>query len=374
VNSLREEKQERDDAQKSQSSSGGEGHGFLSSLISAKKQSVVLTSRGSEQRLSLKSMNFLEDLLRKSIPELSKRFVERRRPVPKGLLEALDVDRRQGAQQLAKRIRERYRENRSEGQRLHFLLRFEIELWAQGYGFVAGVDEAGMAPLAGPVVAGAVILPQNYKLRGLNDSKKILDPEKRDELAIQIKQDAICWSVGVAEVEEIDKINIYHAGLLAMRRAVEGLSAKPDFILVDARKIPHCDTPQRGIIRGDALSASIAAASIIAKTTRDAHMLELDQQYSGYGLASHKGYPTPEHCHALKSLGALPIHRRSFARVREALGLDPVQSDLFPAPIEETMVAAESFEVGDSFTVEESLQVTSSDGFITERVQTEAEV
>ena len=189
-------------------------------------------------------MSLLEDLLHKSIPELSDLFVGRRRPVPKGLLEALEVDRRQGAQQLAKRIRERYRSNRAEGQRLHSLLRFEIELWAEGYGMVAVVDEAGMAPLAGPVVAGAVILPQNYKLRGLNDSKKILDAEKRDELAVQIKQDAICWSVGFAEVEEIDKINIYHAGLLAMQRAVEGLRSIPDFILVDARKIPNCTTPQ----------------------------------------------------------------------------------------------------------------------------------
>jgi ribonuclease HII len=274
-------------------------------------------------------MSSLEDLLKKSIPELSDVFVRRRRPVPKGLLEALEVDRRQGAHQLAKRIRERYRENRSEGQRLHFLLRFEIELWSQGYGMVAGVDEAGMAPLAGPVVSGAVILPQNYKLRGLNDSKKILDPEKRDGLAQQIKQDALCWSVGIAEVEEIDKINIYHAGLLSMQRAVQGLTSQPDFILVDARRIPNCQTPQRGIIHGDALSASIAAASIIAKTTRDALMLELDQQYSGYGLATHKGYPTPEHCRALKTLGALPIHRRSFARVREALGLDPIQTELF---------------------------------------------
>jgi ribonuclease HII len=274
-------------------------------------------------------MSSLEDLLNKSIPELSDIFVRRQRRVPKGLLEALEVDRRHGAHQLAKRIRERYRENRSEGQRLHFLLRFEIELWSQGFGMVAGVDEAGMAPLAGPVVAGAVILPQNYKLRGLNDSKKILDPEKRDELAQQIKQDAVCWSAGIAEVEEIDKINIYHAGLLAMQRAVQGLNSSPDFILVDARKIPNCQTPQRGIIRGDALSASIAAASIIAKTTRDALMLELDQVYSGYGLAAHKGYPTPEHCRALKTLGALPIHRRSFARVREVLGLDPIQTELF---------------------------------------------
>jgi len=282
-------------------------------------------------------MTTLEDLLKKSIPELSDIFVRRQRRVPKGLLEALEVDKRQGAHQLAKRIRSRYKDNRSEGQRLHFLLRFEIDLWSQGYGMIAGVDEAGMAPLAGPVVAGAVILPQNYKLRGLNDSKKILDPEKRDELALQIKQDALCWSVGIAEVEEIDKINIYHAGLLAMQRAVQGLSAQPDFILVDARRMPNCQTPQRGIIRGDALSASIAAASIIAKTTRDAHMLELDQVYSGYGFATHKGYPTPEHCRTLKDLGALPIHRRSFARVREALGLDPIQTDLFSPALEESL-------------------------------------
>ena len=276
-------------------------------------------------------MPSLEELLRKSIPELNELFVQRRRAVPKGLLEALESDSRQGAHQLAKRIRGRYRSNRSEGQRLHNLLRFEIELWSDGFGFVAGVDEAGMAPLAGPVVAGAVVLPQNYKLRGLNDSKKILDPEKRSELAVQIKQDAVCWSVGFADVEEIDKINIYHAGLLAMQRAVAGLASSPDFVLVDARKIPNCTIPQRGIIRGDALSASIAAASIIAKTTRDAHMLELDSVYVGYGLASHKGYPTPEHCRALKLMGALPIHRRSFARVREALGLDPIQSELFPS-------------------------------------------
>jgi ribonuclease HII len=288
-------------------------------------------------------MSSLEDLLSKSIPELSDLFLRRQRPVPKGLLEALEVDKRQGAHQLARRIRGRYRENRAEGQRLHYLLRFEIELWADGYGFVAGVDEAGMAPLAGPVVAGAVILPQNYKLRGLNDSKKILDPEKRDELAVQIKQDAVCWSVGFAEVEEIDKINIYHAGLLAMQRAVQGLSAQPDFILVDARRIPNCQAPQRGIIRGDALSASIAAASILAKTARDAHMIEMDRLYSGYGLATHKGYPTPEHCRVLKDLGALPIHRRSFARVRQALGLDPIQTELFAA--EEEIARETAFEV-----------------------------
>ena len=285
-------------------------------------------------------MPSLEDLLAKSIPELNDLFINRGRSVPKGLLEALESDSRQGAHQLARRIRTRYRSNRAEGQRLHFLLRFEIDLWAEGFNFVAGVDEAGMAPLAGPVVAGAVILPRNYKLRGLNDSKKILDAERRDELALQIKQDAMCWSVGFAEVEEIDKINIYHAGLLAMQRAVQGLSSQPDYVLVDARRIPNCSYPQRGIIKGDALSASIAAASILAKTTRDAHMLELDKLYSGYGFSSHKGYPTPEHCRALKTLGALPIHRRSFARVREALGLDPIQTELFVDEEEQRELAA----------------------------------
>jgi ribonuclease HII len=274
-------------------------------------------------------MPSLDQLLAKSIPELKERFVDRERPVPKGLIEALESDARQGAQHLAKQIRERWRKNRAEGQRLHNLLRFEIELWAEGFNLVAGVDEAGMAPLAGPVIAGACILPKDYKLRGLNDSKQILDETLRYELAKQIKADAIAWSVGCAEVEEIDTLNIYHAGLLAMRRAVEGLGSQPDFVLVDARRIPYCTAPQRGIIKGDTLSASIAAASIIAKTTRDALMCEFDAVHPGYNFASHKGYPTPEHCRLLKELGAVSIHRRSFARVREVLGLDPIQTEMF---------------------------------------------
>ena len=274
-------------------------------------------------------MTILEELLTKSIPELRQRFVDRDRPVPKGLVDALEHDPRQGAHHLAKLIRERRRKNRAEGQRLHNLLRFEIDLWEQGFNLIAGVDEAGMAPLAGPVVAGAVILPRNYKLKRLNDSKQVLDEEVRSELAQQIKQDAVVWAVGRAEVEEIDTLNIYHAGLLAMRRAVEGLTATPDFILVDARRVPHCQIPQRGIIKGDALSASIAAASIIAKTTRDAVMTQFDSIHPGYNFATHKGYPTPEHCRCLQELGATPIHRRSFARVRQALGLDPIQPELF---------------------------------------------
>ena len=274
-------------------------------------------------------MSSLDQFLAQSIPELKERFIDRARPVPKGLVEALESDTRQGAHHLAKQIRERWRKNRAEGQRLHNLLRFEIELWEQGFNFIAGVDEAGMAPLAGPVVAAAVILPRNYKLQRLNDSKQILDETLREQLAQHIKQDALVWSVGRADVEEIDSLNIYHAGLLAMRRAVEGLASQPDFVLVDARRIPHCASPQRGIIHGDALSMSIAAASVIAKTTRDALMAEFDSLHPGYNFATHKGYPTPEHCRLLKELGAAPIHRRSFARVREVLGLDPIQNELF---------------------------------------------
>jgi ribonuclease HII len=262
----------------------------------------------------------IEQLLTKSLAELRQYFLDPEQPVPERLLEALEADPRNGAHQLAHSIQKRRLKNHQEEQRLHTLLKYEIELWDRGIQYIAGVDEAGMAPLAGPVVAAAVILPHHYKLRGLNDSKKIPNEQKRAEMARQIKQDAVSWAVGQAAVEEIDSINIYHAGLLAMRRAVEALGNRPEYILVDARTIPQCQCPQRGIIRGDTLSASIAAASIIAKTTRDALMIELGRKYEGYGFASHKGYPTAEHLKALKMRGALPIHRKTFAPVREVLG------------------------------------------------------
>jgi ribonuclease HII len=273
-----------------------------------------------------------EEFLAQNLTELRHYCLSGQWPVPDGFLEALANDPRNGARQLAFLIRKRRLKNRREGQRLHHLLRFELELWNQGLQRVAGVDEAGMAPLAGPVVAAAVVLPCNYKLRGLDDSKKILDEQRREELAIQIKKDALFWAVGRADVEEIDTLNIYHAGLLAMRRAVEELARLPDYILVDARTIPHCSCQQRGIVHGDALSASIAAASIIAKTTRDGYMLAMDRIYPAYGFASHKGYPTLEHLQALKEFGALPMHRRSFAPVRQVLGLDPIQGKLFERP------------------------------------------
>ena len=273
-------------------------------------------------------MPSIEELLRLSVSELRDFFLDGRDPLPQGLLEALEADERRGARDLAAKIRQRRRNNRAEGQRLRHLLKYEIELWEQGFEFIAGVDEAGIGPLAGPVVSGAVILPRNYKLRELDDSKQ-LDQHTRENLAQQIKENAIAWAIGIAQVEEIDQLNIYHAGLLAMRRAIECLNVPPHYILVDARTIPGCSVDQRGIICGDRLSASIAAASIIAKTTRDALMAELDARYPGYGFASHKGYSTPEHFRMLQKLGASPIHRRSFRPVRQALGLEPIQDRLF---------------------------------------------
>ncbi len=266
-------------------------------------------------------MSQIEELLRQSVWRLKARYLDERERAPRGLIEALETDPRLSARALAARLRARERENHAEEHRLRRLLKYESELWEQGFALIAGVDEAGVGPMAGPVVAGAVVLPRDYRLRELDDSKK-LDEATREQLAQQIKADAVAWATGVAEVEEIDELNIYHAGLLAMRRAVEGLKTQPDFILVDARTIPDCSAPQRGIVRGDSLSASIAAASVIAKTTRDGMMIELDREYPGYGLAAHKGYPTPRHFEALRKLGASPIHRRSYRPVREALGMD----------------------------------------------------
>jgi len=271
----------------------------------------------------------MEKLLETNLSKLRKAYLSEQRPVPNAVIEALARDPRHGARQLAELIRKRRLKNRKEGQRLYRLLRFELELWNNGVRYIAGVDEAGIGPLAGPVVAAAVILPFNYKPGGLDDSKKIQNEEIREALATQIKKNAVAWAVGRAEVDEIDSINIYHAGLLAMSRAVQGLTVQPEFVLVDARTIPHCPCQQKGIVHGDALSASIAAASILAKTTRDGYMRAMHEQYPAFGFASHKGYPTAKHLQALKEFGVLPIHRRSFGPVKQALGLEPVQRELF---------------------------------------------
>lgn len=264
------------------------------------------------------------------LARLRRKYVDGERPLPQDIEAALRTDPRSGAQAILAAIERRRRANRAEGQRLRHLFRFEQELWATGVTRIAGVDEAGMSPLAGPVVAGAVILPVGWRHAGVDDSKK-LDAGERTRLALPIKANAVAWGVGIVWHDEIDRINIYRAGLLAMKRAIEALAVVPEHLFIDARRLDEVAIPQKPIVHGDALSFSIAAASIIAKTTRDAMMIALDLEHPGYGFARHKGYPVPEHYAALERLGACAIHRRSFAPVRRALGLDPVQLEMFAA-------------------------------------------
>jgi len=183
---------------------------------------------------------------------------------------------------------------------------------------IAGLDEVGRGPLFGPVVAAAVILAPRCHLDGLTDSKK-LSEKKRDEFAIQIRANAVAWAVASVDVETIDRINIRQASLLAMRLAVQQLALGPDFLLIDG-----CDTidwpcPQQSVIQGDSISLSIAAASVLAKVHRDRLLVELDSQFPGYSLASHKGYGTPEHLNALARLGPTPLHRKSFHPVAQTI-------------------------------------------------------
>jgi ribonuclease HII len=195
----------------------------------------------------------------------------------------------------------------------------ETLLWRVGIRHVAGVDEVGMGPLAGPVVAAAVVLPPGTRLDGVADSK-VLTARARERLAAEIRRRALAVAVSVVEPSEIDRVNIYQAGLAALRRAVEGLAVVPGFVLVDGREIPDLSIPQSAYPKGDAFVCSIAAASIVAKVHRDAIMCELDARYPGYGFARHMGYSTRAHFAAIRSLGPSPVHRRSFAPVRAALG------------------------------------------------------
>ena len=180
---------------------------------------------------------------------------------------------------------------------------------------VAGVDEAGRGPLAGPVIAAAVILDPQQPIDGLRDSKR-LTARARERLFDMIREHALAWAVGRAEVDEIDRINILQASLLAMQRAVAALEPVADCVLVDGNQLPAFDCPAEAIVKGDSKVEAISAASIIAKVSRDREMIELDRQFPGYGLAQHKGYPSKAHMAALESLGITPIHRRSYAPVR----------------------------------------------------------
>jgi len=261
--------------------------------------------------------------VRLSFTEIRRRYVEKGRPLPQSLERTLAEDPRPSARAILEAVQRRRRDNRSEGQRLRTMLRFERELWETGVIHVAGIDEAGMSPLAGPVAAAAVIFPPGFRLPGVDDSKK-LDARERERLAPLIREGALAFAVALVEPAEIDQINIYWAGLLAMRRAVEALGILPAYLLIDGRKLKDLPIAQKRIDHGDEKSLTIAAASILAKTVRDARMIELDRLYPSYGFAQHKGYPVREHFAALAQHGPCPIHRLSFGPVRRALGLPPL--------------------------------------------------
>ena len=233
-------------------------------------------------------------------------------------LRKLQRDPRRGVRALWDSARRRVDEERQRRLRLDALLNFERVLWRSGLRWIAGVDEVGVGPLAGPVVAAAVVFPPEVDIDGIDDSKK-LDPPTRERLAGEIRERAAGIGIGVAEVDEIDRLNVYHAALQAMRRAVEALPMAPQHVLVDARHVPGVTVPQNQFAKGDGLNYSIAAASIIAKTHRDRLMNELDERFPGYGFARHKGYATPEHQEAIRRHGPCPLHRR-YAYVGELCG------------------------------------------------------
>ncbi len=239
--------------------------------------------------------------------------------VSSAILRKLQRDPRTGARRLYKVLAKRYDEQKRERNRLDAMLHFERLLWKAGIQRIAGVDEVGMGPLAGPVVAAAVVFPPGTEIEDVDDSKA-LDEETRVRLDQEIREKASGFALGIVEVEEIDRINIYHAGIRAMQLALSSLSVPPQHILVDSRTVPGFAQPQNSFDKGDGINFSIAAASIVAKVYRDHLMTELDSKYPGYGFANHKGYATPEHQRAIRDLGPCPIHRRSFDYIRELCG------------------------------------------------------
>ncbi len=255
------------------------------------------------------------ELARVALAELRLRFGPGGESATPDVLRALRADPREGARQLAESLVGRARREADERGRLSELFAIERRLARAGHARVAGVDEVGMGPLAGPVVAAAVILPADAWLPGLDDSKR-LSRVARERLAREIENVAIDRALGIVEPDEIDRVNVYQAGLLAMRRAVEGLACPPDALVVDARRVPGVRCRQEALVGGDSRVAAIAAASIVAKVFRDARMAELDRHHPGYGFARHAGYGTPEHLEALGRLGPSPIHRWSFEPVR----------------------------------------------------------
>lgn len=258
-------------------------------------------------------------LARCTVEEIRRIFLDDGAACPPDTLRRLRRDKRLGVRRIAENIDRRRRAVLREGRRIERLQRLESVLWRRGLRNVAGVDEAGTGPLAGPVVAAAVIFPPGIDIQRIDDSKR-LDEDTRVELEALIRSRALAVGIGSADVAEIDRLNVYHAALLAMHRAVVSLGVKAEFVLSDARVVPDLAIGQRAIIRGDRKCFSVAAASILAKTHRDRLMQALDVRYPDYGFARHKGYPTAAHREAILRHGLSDMHRRSFPLVQELAG------------------------------------------------------
>lgn len=231
-------------------------------------------------------------------------------------LEYIDIlrnDERKSVQNIALRLAKKLDAIRKEDERLEQINIFENEGYTNGYTYIGGIDEAGRGPLAGPVVAAVVVFKPGTKIEGINDSKK-LSEAKRDELFNIIKEEALDYGIGIVNHEEIDEYNILNATYMAMKKALNCLKKSPDYLLIDAATIPGVDTAQKPIVKGDSKSISIAAASILAKVTRDSIMYQYDDIYPEFGFKGHKGYGTKEHYEAIEKVGITPIHRRSFLK------------------------------------------------------------
>ncbi|RDY28781.1 ribonuclease HII [Romboutsia weinsteinii] len=231
-------------------------------------------------------------------------------------LEYIDIlrnDERKSVQNIAVKLAKKLDNIRREDERLEKINIYENEGYSKGYVYIGGIDEAGRGPLAGPVVASVVVFKPNTKIEGVNDSKK-LSEAKRDELFDIIKEEALDYGIGIVNHEEIDEFNILNATYMAMKKAVNCLDKTPDYLLIDAATIPGIDIDQKPLVKGDSKSISIAAASILAKVTRDSIMYQYDEMYPEYGFKSHKGYGTKEHYEAIEKHGITPIHRKSFLK------------------------------------------------------------
>ena len=233
------------------------------------------------------------------------------------MFQQLSLDMRKGVQAALKSCQKRIEKEQKRAEHFIEMQYYERLAYQEGASFIAGVDEVGRGPLAGPVVAAAVILPKNIEDLGFDDSKK-LSASKREEIYRLIQEKAIAIGIGIVDADIIDQVNIYQASRLAMQQAVSELKIQPDYLLIDAMKI-DVNTPQIGIIKGDTKSISIAAASIVAKQVRDQMMQEFDELYPGYDFSNNAGYGTPKHLEGLKSKGICPIHRKTFAPIKDYL-------------------------------------------------------